>query len=106
MSAVALPLDGENQIMKGVGTYLTYKIQFSFQSRAALIVMEQEQKDTWRASNGTFIPSYWELKESCDIEGGCWVDFECDEPFQEEDIQRVRRNIAVLDKACAMMVKA
>jgi hypothetical protein len=48
------------------------------------------------------IPHEWSLRECT---AGCspWLVFECDEPFNEEDVQRVVRNMQLMDDAVSSL---
>lgn len=49
------------------------------------------------------IPSAWSEDESCDLPNSGWVTFSSNEPFREEDYQRVYEFIEKMDEAIDVM---
>ncbi len=84
--------------------YLSYCVQFSVQCESTVNAAEQQNKDCHDRER--IFPAEWELTKSCTMGENSWIEFQQnDGPYDPRELQRVTRNLQLLDDAFKAMTK-
>lgn len=87
-----------------VNTQFVAILEFSY--TAVLCVIETEMDHRY-SDDRVVVPEHvdWQLQQACDTGSGCWVHFESDQPFKQEDLDKLLHNVNLMEQAIDLMLE-
>ena len=92
-----------NQNREPVKFDLMYTVQFNFSYPGIVQLIDHDWQNKSMRREDLLCPWGWDVRQTCDLPGNCWVLFESPEPLDPAVLADMQRKIDLLDAAAWAM---